>query len=126
LEHGYSREIAYNYTLKETQKVAYIQKRRNESFAKLPFAYKLFKLFTKGIMKKMYPKVGWETEWILFNDKEIHLNFNTCIYVDMMLHFGCPELCTVFCKNDEIIFSGYEPKNMFLKEWNNRRGGITL
>jgi len=61
----------------------------------------------------MYPKVGWETEWVSFNDKEIHFNFKTCIYVDMTLQYGCPELCTVFCKNDETIFSGYVPKIYF-------------
>lgn len=110
---GYSKEEAYSLTLKETQKAAHIQKAKNENLAKLPFAYKLFKLFTKGVMKKMYPNEGWETEWVKFDNKEIHMNFTRCIYVELTAHYGCPELCTVFCKNDIVTFSGYEPKIHF-------------
>lgn len=111
--HGYSQEDAYSLTLKETQKAAHIQKKKNESFGKLPFAYQVFKLFIKGIMKKMYPVEGWETEWVKFDKDEIHMNFKRCIYADLTAHYGCPELCTVFCENDTVTFSGYEPKIHF-------------
>ena len=108
--HGYSKEEAYSLTLKETQKAAHIEKDKNATLAKLPFAYKLFKLFSKGVIKKKYPIEGWETEWVRFDDKEIHINFTSCIYLDMTTNYGCPELCTVFCKNDTVTFSGYEPR----------------
>jgi len=123
-DRGYSKETAYNFVLKEAQKAANIQKRKNKMFSKMPFAYKIFKLFTKEIMKKMYPKEGWETEWILFNNKEIHINFKTCIYVKMTLYYGCPELCTVFCRNDEIIFSAYVPKIYFKRDGTIAEGSV--
>lgn len=111
--YGYSKEDAYNLTLKETQKVAHSEKRKNEAIGRLPFAYRIFKLFMKGIMKKMYPTEGWETEWVKFDNKEIHMNFKRCIYADLTTYYGCPELCTVFCKNDTVAFSGYAPKIHF-------------
>ena len=110
---GYSKEDAYNFALKENQKAANIQKVKNETMGKLPFAYQIFKLFIKSIMKNMYPTEGWETQWIRFDNKEIHLNFTRCIYVELTAHYACPELCTVFCKNDPVVFSGYEPKIQF-------------
>ncbi|MDR1893429.1 MAG: L-2-amino-thiazoline-4-carboxylic acid hydrolase [Spirochaetales bacterium] len=110
---GYSKEDAYSLTLKKTQKAAHIQKNKNRAFAKMPFAYTMFKFLVKGIMKKMYPLEGWETEWVRFDNKEIHLNFKRCIYMDLTDHHGCPELCTVFCQNDPVSFSGYEPKIHF-------------
>lgn len=112
---GYSKDEAYRLTLKETQKAAHIQKKRNEALAKIPFAFKLFKLSIKGVIKKMYPTEGWETEWIRFDNEEIHMNFKRCIYVDLTAQYGCSELCTVFCKNDIITFEGYEPKIHFTR-----------
>ena len=112
-DYGYSKDAAYGLTLKETQKAADIQRRRNESLCKLPFAFRIFKLSIKGIMKKMYPVEGWETEWVRFDNQEIHLNFNRCIYLELTAEHGCPELCTVFCKNDITTFAGYEPKINF-------------
>jgi hypothetical protein len=116
LDHGYSKDEAYHVTLKVTQKAAHIQKIKNNSFAKLPFAYHLFKLFIKLIMKNQYPKEGWDIEYMIFDDKEIHFNFKTCIYAEMTSKYNCPELCTVFCKNDPVVFSGYEPKIYFKRK----------
>jgi hypothetical protein len=113
LDNGFSKEEAYNLTLKETQKAAYILKNKITIFGKLPFAYRMFKLSVKNVISKMYPKEGWDIDWIKFDNKEIHINFNKCIYVEMTSQYGCPELCTVFCKNDPIVFSGYEPKICF-------------
>lgn len=114
-DQGYSKEESDSLTLKETQKAAYMQKSKNEALARLPFAYKIFKLFIKGVMKKMYPTEGWDIEWVRFDNEEIHMNFKRCIYVELTTQYGCPELCTVFCKNDTVTFSGYEPKIHFIR-----------
>ena len=112
-EQGYAKEEAYSLTLEETQKAAHIEKRKNESLARLPFTYRLFKLLSKGIIKRMYPAEGWDVEWIRFDNKELQMNFKTCIYAELTAKYECPELCTVFCKNDPVTFSGYEPKIRF-------------
>jgi hypothetical protein len=37
----------------------------------------------------------------------------SCIYKDICDAKGCPELCAVFCENDDIAFSGLMPKIRF-------------
>ncbi len=112
---GYSKGEALELVLKETQKAALIQKKRNEPLGRMPFAYALFKRSVKGFMTKMYPNEGWETEWVRLDKDEIHINFRRCIYLELTEQFECPELCTVFCQNDITTFAGYEPKIRFAR-----------
>ncbi len=110
---GYSMDEALELTLKETQKAALIQQKRNRAVGRLPFAFTLFKLSIKGFMTRMYPSEGWETEWVRLDREDIHMNFRRCIYLELTEQFGCPELCVAFCQNDIITFAGYEPKIRF-------------
>ena len=110
---GLSKEEAFDFTLTETQKGAHAKKLKNERMLKIPFTYKFFQLVVKGFMKKNFPLEGWETEWVRCDGEEIHFNLRRCIYVEMTTELGCPELCPVFCKNDDVAFSGYEPKIYF-------------
>ena len=112
-DNGFSKAEAYIYTLAETQKWAQIKKQKNQKLLKIPFTYKFFQLVVKNFMKKSFPIEGWETEWVRCDSKEIHFNLKRCIYVDITKEYGCPELCSVFCKNDDVAFSGYEPKIYF-------------
>ncbi len=113
LASGYSKDDALTITRKETQKSAKIQKKRNESIGRFPFAFQILKLFIRGMMKRMYPVQGWDTEWIKLDSNEIHMNFNRCLHLDVTAEHGCPELCPLFCETDTIIFAGYEPKIRF-------------
>ncbi len=114
-EQGYAQEEAYTLALKETQKAAHIQKAKNAAFAKLPVGYSVFKLFCKGFVRKMYPEQGWDIEWVKYDSEEIQMDFKSCIYFELTTQYGCPELCTVFCENDVVTFSGYEPKVHFVR-----------
>ncbi len=114
-ETGYSNDEALKLTLKETEKAALTQQKRNESFGRFPFAFALYRLIIKGFMKRIYPAEGWETEWVRLDKEEIHVNFRRCIYLELTEQFGCPELCAVFCNNDVITFAGYEPKIRFAR-----------
>lgn len=116
LQEGYTKEKAYDYTLKMTQKAAEAFREKNRALVKFRFGYNLFKLFCKMIIQKSYPKEGWEVEWVKFDGQEIHMNFNGCVYYDTVCRYDCPELCTVFCKNDPTVFSGYEPAILFKRE----------
>lgn len=113
LEYGLSIENAYKHTLEVTQKHAMIEKKKNMIYAKIPFFYYLFKLAVKKVMKKIYPNEGWETEWVRYDNKEIHFNLKSCVYFDVTNQYGHPELCKVFCANDTTAFSGYLPKVRF-------------
>lgn len=113
LEYGFSTEDAYANTLEETQKHATIAKKKNEKLGKIPFSYQLFKMFCKKVMGKEYPVEGWETEWVRYDNKEVHFNLKRCVYHEITSKYGHPELCTVFCANDTTSFSGFLPSIRF-------------
>lgn len=113
LDAGFATEEAYSYTLEETQKQAMSWKKKHKAFGKIPFLYPMFKIGCKRVMKKEYPNEGWETEWIRCDKKEIHFNLKRCVYFEITNQYEHPELCTVFCKNDNTTFSAFSPKVVF-------------
>ena len=113
IDYGFSTEDAYAFVLEETQKHATLSKRKNEQFGKMPFSYYLFKMFSKKVMHKNFPVEGWETEWVRYDNKEVHFNLKRCVYFEVVSQYGHPELCTVFCANDTTSFSGYLPNIKF-------------
>lgn len=74
-------------------------------------------------MKKKFPAEGWTTEWVRCDGREIHFNFTRCLYKDVCDEQGCPELCPVFCANDDIAFTGLMPKIRFEREQTLGKGG---
>ncbi|MBU3132364.1 L-2-amino-thiazoline-4-carboxylic acid hydrolase [Clostridium gasigenes] len=113
LEYSFSTNDAYANTLEETQKHATLSKKKNEKLGKMPFSYYLFKLCSKKVMGKNFPDEGWETEWVRYDNKEVHFNLKRCVYFEVTSQYGHPELCTVFCANDTTSFSGYLPNITF-------------
>ena len=111
--YGLSKEEAISLVRKETVRAANIKKEEQAKTAKLPFAYLMYRLFVKSVMKKKFPQEGWDIQWICCDGKEIHFDMFRCIYKDICDAEGCPELCAVFCENDDIAFSGLMPKIRF-------------
>lgn len=64
-------------------------------------------------MAKHFPPEGWETQWVRCDGKEIHFNLHTCLYQTVTQALGCPELCPLYCENDDIAFAGLAPKITF-------------
>ena len=108
LSAGYSKTEALDYVRAEEKK-----KESMSKMARLPFAYSIYRMGVRKFMAKNFPEEGWKTEWVRCDGKEIHFNLHSCIYHDLCSKYGCPELCTVFCENDEIAFSGLLPKIRF-------------
>ncbi len=98
---------------RETQKAAAVNKQNNAAFAKMPFVYTMYRMGVKRYMAKNFPPEGWQTEWVRCDGKEIHFDLHTCLYHDVCVANGCPELCAVYCENDDIAFSGLLPKIKF-------------
>ena len=94
----------------ETQKAALINKQNNAKFARMPFVFTMYRMGVKKHMAKNFPPEGWKTEWVRCDGKEIHFNLFSCLYYDICTENGCPELCQVYCENDNIAFSGLMPK----------------
>lgn len=64
-------------------------------------------------MARNYPAAGWDTVWVRCDGREIHFDLRRCLYHDLTRALGCPELCRVYCENDDIAFSGLAPKVRF-------------
>lgn len=110
---GFDKDASLDLVRKETQKTAEEKKAAMAKMARLPFAYSIYRMCVKKFMMKNFPSAGWKTEWVRCDGKEIHFNLHSCIYWDMCRKYDCPELCTVYCENDTISFSGLLPKIRF-------------
>lgn len=97
----------------ETTKAAFANKANNEKFVRMPFVYTMYRMGVKKHMAKNFPPEAWKTEWVRCDGKEIHFNLHSCLYYDVCVKYDCPELCTIFCENDNIAFSGLLPKIRF-------------
>lgn len=110
---GISKDKALEYVKQETHKAASVKRDEMKKLANLPFAYNIYRMGVKKHMRKNFPDAGWQTEWIRCDRKEIHFNLHRCIYRDLTNQYGCPELCCVYCENDDISFSGLMPRIRF-------------
>lgn len=115
LIHNYESNEAICLVKCETAKSALDKKRKQQIITKIPRTYFWYRLLIKSIIRKKYPTEGWETKWILNNKNEIHFDFSKCLYKDICDEEKCPELCKVFCANDDIAFSGLLPKIRFAR-----------
>ena len=79
----------------------------------MPFVFTMYRMGVKKHMAKNFPPEGWKTEWVRCDGKEIHFNLHSCLYHDICVEKGCPELCRVYCENDNTAFSGLMPKIRF-------------
>ena len=113
IEKGYAKEQAYKEVLEQTQRFAEISRLRNKRLGNMPGAYAIFRIGVKKVMAKNFPAEGWETEWVKNNKEEVHFNLKRCVYYETVKAYDCPELCTVFCKNDTTAFKGYLPRIQF-------------
>ena len=110
---GYDKDTSLDFVRKETRTTAEKKRAAMAKMVRLPFAYSIYRMCVKNFMAKNFPPEGWDTEWIRCDSKEIHFNLHSCIYHALCNKHGCPELCTVYCENDNISFSGLLPKIRF-------------
>lgn len=112
---GFGEAEALACVRQETHKAARIRGEGMRKMARLPFTYAIFRMSVKPYLKKAFPEEGWRTEWVRCDGREIHFDLRTCPYWEATWHFGCSELCAVFCENDGITFSGLLPKVRFAR-----------
>lgn len=72
-----------------------------KKFFRFPKFSKLFRFMMK---KTMSGTEIWKIEILENNEKRYVFDVNKCLWADTCAHFGCPELCEVFCLSDHIIF----------------------
>lgn len=111
-----SKEEAFEHMRKmisdNTKKTA---RKMYERMGKLPFFFSLFrKMFTMGLKGD-----SWDVEWVENNKTNFEYNIKRCLWNDTFERYDCPELCALFCNNDEINFTNVSPKMRF-----ERRGAL--
>lgn len=118
----YSEREALELVTAETAKSAQVKKQAQERFAALPCTYLLYRLFVRSVIQKSFPAEGWDARWVRLDGGEIYFDFTRCLYKDVCDAEDCPELCCVFCANDDIVFAGLMPKIRFERSGTLGRG----
>ncbi len=76
---------------------------------RLPRAFSIFRRVEPWVVRLGFPAEGWEME-PLQDDKEcVAYNVHRCFYVDMLSSYGTPELTSVFCGGDDVVFPRLSP-----------------
>ncbi len=115
-EFNYTTENALKHTDEIMQITRLKMKKNNQVIGKLPFGYVLFKIFSRRVVSKQYPNLGWKIKWVKCDTNEVHFDMMSCIYVETTNKYNCPELCPLFCANDDVTLSGFQPSIVFKRE----------
>ncbi|HWR60925.1 MAG TPA: L-2-amino-thiazoline-4-carboxylic acid hydrolase, partial [Clostridia bacterium] len=79
---------------------------------KLPFFFSLFRMmFSKGLEGD-----SWDVLWVSNDKSKFEYNIQRCLWHDTFSEYGCPELCAIFCHNDEINFTNVSKYLRFNRE----------
>lgn len=101
LSENMSRDEAMNHMFAIMKVHTLAGNRKNyERMGKLPFFFSIFrKMFTMGLSGD-----SWQVEWIANDPEHFEYNIRKCLWHDTCRELGCPELCRIFCRNDELNF----------------------
>ena len=90
-----------------------------EKAGKLPFFFPLFrKMFTTGLQGG-----SWEVTFLESDAEHFFYDITKCLWHDVCTQLGCPELCPIFCHNDEINFVDVTPRLHFRRSQTLGEGG---
>lgn len=95
----------------------------SNGFTRLPFAYSLFRLAAPKVLAKGFPAAGWDMRMKQHDKECTAFNCHRCIYVDTTKALSCPELCELFCQNDDIKFGAFAPRIIFKRTQTLATGG---
>ena len=90
-----------------------------QMLGKLPFFFYMFrKMFSTGLKGN-----SWKVEWIQNDSGAFIYNIKTCLWHDACKNLGCPELCRIFCRNDELNFTNVSKHLYFERSQTLGEGG---
>lgn len=98
---GYSKEAALEHvTAIMERKTLSSSRKMYKRMGRLPFFFVLFKkMFSMGLRGD-----SWKVVWIENSRELFAYDIKECLWHDACTDLGCPELCSIFCRNDEINF----------------------
>ena len=104
IKYGMDRDIVYN-SIKNTAFTA-VQSSASflQKFSKLPFFFSLFGKMCKVGTSTIFGKDGFEMIWEGNTKTEIKWTCKSCFYKNEFTKYAVPELTTIFCEVDDIIY----------------------
>lgn len=89
----------------------------------LPDAYNFMRHSAISSMKYVFPEVGFKSEWLENSPQRIAVNIHGCFYLETFKALGAPELTTIFCKLDDVLFEQLPPSIRWERTTTLGRGG---
>ncbi|MDR0424725.1 MAG: L-2-amino-thiazoline-4-carboxylic acid hydrolase [Clostridiales Family XIII bacterium] len=71
---------------------------------RLPFFFAFFRVMCKNAMPLMFSDGGWAFQWKTNSKTAIEWDCTQCIYHDLFVQYGVPELTPIFCECDDVIY----------------------
>ncbi|MGN0351800.1 MAG: L-2-amino-thiazoline-4-carboxylic acid hydrolase [Roseburia sp.] len=91
---------------------AEVAKTAGEQYAKIVripgFKGIFMKIFSKGVKEGFGQEAGFANEFITDTSKKLAFNITKCPYQDYCQKYECPELVSIFCKNDEYAYGNLQ------------------
>lgn len=107
-------EKAYHYLYDALQKSAQKVSDMFSLFKVIPCFFSFFRWVTKKKMASGFSKEV-DTVWKRDDNEEISLEFHSCVYMEILTQYNCPELCKAHCDGDSPSMKGLEPKVIFAR-----------
>jgi len=81
----------------------------------------LWRAMVRLAMRAIFPPAGWKRQVVVDSPSCYAFDIKGCMYLDVLRHFGAPELTRLFCRMDDLL-AGLAPEQI---GWQ-RRGTLAL
>lgn len=104
LSAGHSQERAFQVIRNSVLASAKPMAKMFQTVGRLPFFFALLRKMCLLSVRTEFGEPGWKMEWKRNDCNGIEWNCYACFYVDMMKHYGVPELISIFCERDDVVY----------------------
>ena len=77
--------------------------------ARLPDPFAVFRKAARWALRWSYPPEGWEIEPVEDSDRCFAFNVHRCFYLDVLTAYGAPELTSLCCQMDDLVYEALPP-----------------
>ena len=104
LSAGFSKEIAFQVIRSSVLEAARPMSKIFQTVGRLPFFFSLLRKMCPLSVRMEFGDPGWKMEWKRNDYIGIEWNCHECFYVDRLKYYGVPELVSIFCESDDVVY----------------------
>ncbi len=104
LDDNWLKEDAFQLIRKSVLESAMPMAKAFQSMGRLPFFFFLFRRMCPASIRSQFGAVGWKMEWKRNDNSAIEWDCRSCFYADVLNRYGMPELLSIFCESDDVIY----------------------